>query len=123
MEKRNYVKPATELYGINSTTSFMVTSDIVIGGETGGTEVATLLDECFMVDGYLSNNQSVIDQLGSDNTGCFYTRPDENDNPGVIVCKDPRFKDLRMGTGVKITYNPNAGTFTFSFEGCRNWYF
>ena len=122
MEKRNYVKPAIELYGINSTTSFMAASDIVIEGGTEDNNAALLLDQCFMISGYLVSNQSVINQLGSDYTKCFYSKPYEQDKPNEIVCSDPRFANLRVGTGVKVTYDPINETFTFSFEGCGNQY-
>lgn len=126
MEKRNYLKPTIEFYGINSTTSFMAVSDIIIeeGTDTDENVVASLLDECFRVRGTLVNNSVVLGYMDKDNktgkyTGCFESQNYETGNSSVITCKDERFKNLPRLTKVKVTYDPNVEIFTFSFDGCN----
>ena len=126
MEKRNYLKPTIEFYGINSTTSFMAVSDIIIeeGTDTDDNVVASLLDECFRVRGTLVNNSVVLEYMDKDRktgkyTGCFESQNYETGNSSVITCKDERFKNLPRLTKVKVTYDPNVEIFTFSFDGCN----
>ena len=119
MEKRNYVKPETELHRINSV-SFIaasVSQDIFEEENTGDmTEFNGLLDDCLQIKGSVTNADVRTYLLTqTNNTACFKGwLVDENDNPS---CNDSRFQ---AGTGVTIQYDQTNTRFIVTFNGCTN---
>ena len=116
MEKRNYLKPTIEFYGINSTTSFMAASNLVIEEGSTGTTAVTMLDKCVMFSGtHLNDNSAVIEDLKKSNySKCYTIRRYETLDPNKEdICPDPRFVNDKK---VRVTYYPETGTFVFEFD-------
>lgn len=114
MEKRNYVKPAIELYGINSTTSFMVAS--VEAGE-GGTSCSDELSEKVIEDIFYVNTGQIYVGDGDFNLDYFknYLR--------IVGSANIKCGYINRPSGVDIVYQNrktilNIGGMSFEKEAC-----
>ena len=121
MEKKYYQKPITELNYINNS-SFIAASTIIIEGETGGTEVADVLDKCFKFDGTNVSDAYLIEKYfpTTNTTMCVRSQIYEKEDVNNPICEDPRFKNLPRHTTVKVTYLGD-NKFAFDITECTGW--
>lgn len=114
MEKRNYLKPITELNEIMNP-SFMAGSSIVFDDDSQ--EFQGLLDDCLQLAGDVTNDQLKTYLLTqTNNTACFKGWTESES--GALSCTDTRFSD---NVGVTIKYDETNGKFILTFSGCSGW--